>query len=175
MARTIHSPPALITSRTYNQAMKEGQTSVWRSSLSVPFLVCSNYFTYVKNEIELQYGKTFRRHLTRIYNLRIIHKFKETLLFDDDASGAFRHIKLHPDVVGASAFMIGGTLYVPLGSVFGSNVSLHDWEVVVLSRAQLVEWLKGQPNISGIEKKYATLLDLISFPEDDFHPIEHFT
>jgi len=64
--------------------------------------------------------------LKRIYNLRITYKFKEIFLFDDDASGAFRHIKMYPDIAGAYAFIIGDTLYVPLGSVFGLNMSSHN-------------------------------------------------
>ena len=58
-----------------------------------PSSICINDFTNVEDEIELQYGKTFERHLRSIYNLRITYKFKDILLFDDDASGAFRHIK----------------------------------------------------------------------------------
>ena len=57
------------------------------------FSICIHYFTNVEDEIELQYGKTFKRHLRRIENLRLTYKFKEMLLFDDDASGAFRYIK----------------------------------------------------------------------------------
>ena len=95
-------------------------------------------------------------------------------MFDDDASGAFRHIKLHPDVTGAHAFVIKNKLYVPLGSVFGSNVSPHNWEVIALSRTKLAEWLQKQPNIKEIEEKHKDLLNLIQFPEDIFHPPEEY-
>ena len=139
-----------------------------------PFSICINDFTKVEDEIELQYGKTFKGYLKRIYNLRITYRFKEILLFDDDASGAFRHIKLHPDIVGAHAFIIGDTLYVPIGSVFGSNASPCNWEVIALSRTKLAEWLQTQPNIKEIEEKHEDLLNLIKFPEDAFHPKEEF-
>ena len=97
------------------------------------------------------------------------------LLFDDDSSGVFRHIKMHPDIAGSYAFIIGDNLYVPLGSVFGSNVSPHNWEVIALSRTKLSEWLQTQPNIKEIEEKYKDLLDLIKFPDEVFNPREEFT
>ena len=36
------------------------------------------------------------RHLVQIYNLRISYPHTDILLFDDDAAGAFRHVKFHP-------------------------------------------------------------------------------
>ena len=113
--------------------------------------------------------------MRRIYNLRIIYKLKEILLFDDDDSGALSHIKMYPDIVGEYAFIIGHTLYVPIGSVFGSNVSPHNWEVIALSRTKLSEWLQTQPNIREIEEKHKDLPDLIKFPDDVFSPREEFT
>ena len=94
--------------------------------LASPSSICINNFTSPDDKVELQYGHTFKNHLKRIYNLWITYSNKEILLFDDDASGAFRYIKLHPDVVGAHAFIIRSNLYVLLGSVFGSNVSPHN-------------------------------------------------
>ena len=129
---------------------------------------CVNDFTSPDNEIQLEYGTALRRHLTRIYNLRITYPLEEILLFDDDASGAFRHVKYHPDIAGAYAFIINGILYLPLGTVFGSNVSSHNWEVFAISRARLAEWLQHQPHISDIVEKHKALLDLIQFPKDVF-------
>ena len=81
------------------------------------------------------------RHLVQIYNLRISHPQTDILLFDDDAARAFRHVKLHPDVAAAHAYSVGQTLCMPTGSVIGSNVSPHDWEVLAQSRYMLVEHL----------------------------------
>ena len=142
--------------------------------LASPFSVCINDFTSPEDEIELQYGHTFKNYLKRIYNLRITYSNKEILLFDDDASGAFRHIKLHSDVAGAHTFIIRNKLYLPLGSVFGSNVSPHNWEVIALSRTKLAEWLQRQLNIREIAKKHKDLLNLIQFPEDVFQPKDGF-
>ena len=84
-------------------------------------------------------------------------------------------MKLHPDIAGAHSFVIKDTLHVPLGSVFGSNVSPHNWEVIALARTKLAEWLQIQSNVKKIENKQKNLLDLIKFPEDVFHPKEYFT
>ena len=71
--------------------------------------------------------------------MRITYEFKEILLFDNDTSGAFRYIKLHPDIAGPCVFIIGDALYILLGSAFGSNISPHNWEVITLSRTRLAE------------------------------------
>ena len=110
--------------------------------LASPSFIFIHNITSLEDEIDLKYGYTFKNHLKRIYNLRINYSNKEILLFDDDTSGAFRHIKLHLDVAGAHAFIIRNKLYIPLGSIFGLNVSSYNWEVIVLSRIKLAEWLQ---------------------------------
>ena len=94
--------------------------------LASPSSICINNFTYPEDETEFQYRYTFKNHLKRIYNLRLTYSNKEILLFNDDTSLAFRHIKLHSDVAGAHVFVIRSKLYVSLGSVFESNVSSHN-------------------------------------------------
>ena len=131
----------VFSNRFANKTKEEGYTSLWCIALSLPFSVCINDFTNVETEIELPYGKTFKRRLKIIYNLRITYKFKEIFIFDDDASGAFRHIKLHPTIAGSRAFIIGNTPYVLIAIFFSSNVSTRNWEVVALSRTRLAEWL----------------------------------
>ena len=71
--------------------------------------------------------------------------------------------KIHPDIAGAHAFIIGDTTYVPIGSVLVSIVSTHNWEVIDSSRTRLAEWLQTQLNIKEIEDNHKNLLDLIEF------------
>ena len=61
-------------------------------------------------------------HLTQIHNIIISCPDKEIILFDEDASGVFRHVKLQPQVVASNAFSFGQILRAPIGSVFGANV-----------------------------------------------------
>ena len=66
------------------------------------------------------------RYLVQIYNIRICYPDREILLLDEDASGAFRHEKLDPKFAAAHAYSVYETLYMPIGSVFGANGSLHN-------------------------------------------------
>ena len=59
--------------------------------------------------------------------------YDEFLLFDDEASGAFRHVKLHPQIAASHAYSVGQTLHMSIGSVFGTNVIPHNWEVLAHS------------------------------------------
>ena len=65
-----------------------------------------NAWPDVEHEFNLYYGTCFARHLKWIWNLRISYPKKDILLWDDDASGAFRNAKYHPDVCLAFAFRI---------------------------------------------------------------------
>ena len=85
-----------------------------------------NDFTHIIDEMQLQYGPGITRHLVQIYNLRISYPHTDILLFNNEAAGAFRRVKLYPDVAAAHAYSVGQTSYVPTGSVFGSNVSPHN-------------------------------------------------
>ena len=127
---------------------------------------CVNDFTNKLDEGELLYGSAFTRHLIRIYNLRISYPNQELLLFDDDASGAYKHVKYHPDVAGACSFMIKNMLYVPLGCQFGQTVSGYRWEIIPKCRMLLAEYYQSQPCINDLVSKDAHIIDKIKFPPD---------
>ena len=61
-----------------------------------------------------------------MHKIRISYPDKYIILFDDDDSGAFRHVKIHPKVVVSHDHYGGQTLCMPVGSVFGSNVSQYN-------------------------------------------------
>ena len=104
MARKVFSCMHLTPQGLLVKPRKKDRSVFDAAHLVSPFSICINDFTNTEDEIELQYGITFKRHLKRIYNIRITYKFKEILLFDNDASGAFRRIKMHLDIAGAYAF-----------------------------------------------------------------------
>ena len=93
------------------------------------FSVCTNQFASASDEIELHCGLAMTRHPVQTHNIRISYLDKEILLFDEDASGAFRHAKLCPVVATSHAHAVGKTLCMSIGSVFDSNVIPCDWEV----------------------------------------------
>eukprot|EP00957_Ditylum_brightwellii_P095296 7258292-Ditylum_brightwellii.AAC.1 len=57
-----------------------------------------NSITHAKFEPEVTFGQALSKHLIRIWNLRISYPDEVTLLWDDDATNAFRQCKLHPDI-----------------------------------------------------------------------------
>ena len=93
------------------------------SFIETPFFICINAYTSTKDEITLHYGTAMTRHLFRMHNIRISYHNRDIMLFDDDAAGAFRHVKLYPQVAAAHSYSFGQTLYVPIGTVAGANVT----------------------------------------------------
>lgn len=120
-------------------------------------------FSSKQNEPEIIFGKSFLRHLIRIYNLRISYPNKDILLFDDDVSGAFRHVKHHPDIAAALSMTVEELLYVPIGQTFGANFSPSNFETFARARTQLSEFLQKDETLIEKHKKY---LDLIKFDAD---------
>jgi hypothetical protein len=120
-----------------------------------------NCMTNAANEPDLIYGSCWNRHLIRIHNLRISYPKKEIELFDDDASGAFRHAKHNPDIAPAISFVIGEHLFVPTGQTFGSNTSPANWEPIARARAILARSLHDKSEM--LVKKHAKILDAVEF------------
>ena len=98
-----------------------------------------NSFARKTNEPESQHGDAWSRHLTRICSLRLSCPNRDAILYDDDASGAFRHSKSHPGAISALAFIIGKQLFFPIGQTFGANASPSNEEVIALVRQQSSE------------------------------------
>ena len=65
-----------------------------------------NSMTHVKFEPEVIFGQALPKHLIRIWNIRISYPDGDILLWDDDATGAFRRCKLHPDIAQVFSFII---------------------------------------------------------------------
>ena len=102
----------------------------------------------------------------QICNLCASYLQTDILLFDDDAAGVFRHAKLHPDVTVAHTYSVGQTLHIPIGSAFGSNVSLHNWEVLAQSWRMLAEHLQSTTNLELLAQKCKALLHLVRILKD---------
>ena len=81
-------------------------------------------------------------------------------LFDDDAKGAFRHLKYHSDVATAFAFRISSFLMIPLENTFGSIGSPQDWEPFARERTHLSEALYHR---CGLYPKYKHIIDRVEF------------
>ena len=100
---------------------------------------CINQFTLPDFETNLEYGSDFSRRLTKICNLRIYYPNEELLPHDDDVSGAFKYTKYHPDVAAEHYFKLDENICIPLGIIFSSNVSPHEFQVISKSRVRKAE------------------------------------
>ena len=89
----------------------------------------------------IQYGKALSRHLTQIYNQRIVYPNQDIYLWGDDEAGTFRHIKYNPEIAAAFSFIISTYLFLPLGLVFGSTTSAEDHEIIATARKLLAQYL----------------------------------
>ena len=90
--------------------------------------------------LEQPFGKeTIARVFTSVTNLRLSYPDEEIYLGDDDVSGAFRHVKYHPNVVGMHSCVIMNCLLLQTGQNFGDNTSPSNWEVIARTRQQLAQ------------------------------------
>ena len=100
-----------------------------------------NSMAHVKFEPEVTFGQALLKHLIRIWNLGISYPDEDILLWDDDATGAFRQSKLHPDIAQVFSFIIELILFVPCGNTFGSNTSPANCEPIRRAREAIAKWL----------------------------------
>ena len=119
-------------------------------------------WTHVKDEPPIWYGSAFRRHLLRIWNLRISYPSEDILLWDDDVSGAFRLIKYNPEIATAFAAILNHTLCIPVGQNFGGNTSAQNWEGVAMARECIAQHFSN-PTFKHLLTKHKQLLSLIKF------------
>ena len=69
------------------------------------------------------YQTTFKRALTRAFNLRISHPLEDIIAYKDDLVTAFRRVRYHPDACCAHSFVFEHSLIIPIGLVFGARDS----------------------------------------------------
>eukprot|EP00957_Ditylum_brightwellii_P115244 8788790-Ditylum_brightwellii.AAC.1 len=114
-----------------------------------------NSMTHLKKEPEVTFGSIIPNHLIRTWNLRISYHDDDILLWDDDATGAFRQCKLHPGIAQVLSFMFQQLMFIPCDQTFGSNTKSSNWEPIRRVREIQARWLST--NKSLIEKhKYYT-------------------
>ena len=111
-------------------------------------------------EPTIVYGDAFVRHLICICNLRLTHLNEEIYLFDDDANGAFRHPKYHPDVSTVLAFRISSLLIISLGDTFGSVLSPQELKLFARACTHLAEALSHRDDLYP---KYKQIIDFVEF------------
>ena len=111
-------------------------------------------------ELDCQFGDTFEKLLTRIWNLRITYPSQDIILHANDVKSCFRQLKHHPDVAGAFSYVIADYLYLQCGLSFGSDFSPQNWEICRRIIEQLAEKLFDDETLV---KKHAHYLDKLQW------------
>ena len=106
--------------------------------------IATNDMTSKSTEFEVIFPGTFGKYVRWIYNLRISYPTDDILLGDDDVSGAFRHAKWNPNVIGMNIFLIFGFIFFCTGLTFGNNTCPANWEIIAVTRMLLAQalWYK---------------------------------
>ena len=112
----------------------------------LPTSMAINDFTSKDTEPPIKFAKSFMKFLAWIWNLRADYPDLEIYICDDDVSGAFRHGKWNPNIVGMHCYRLFGFLFFCTGLTFGDNTSPPQWETVALARQQLAQYFWGQSN-----------------------------
>lgn len=128
--------------------------------------VAINDVTHKSDEPPTDIGTALTRHIARIWNLRITFPSEDILLWDDDVKSAFRHVRYHLSVIAAFAFRFAGLLCLPLGMVFGSNVSPGEFDIVARARATLATSLSESIFDGEAEASSFDIEELISMPDE---------
>ncbi|CAJ1950376.1 unnamed protein product [Cylindrotheca closterium] len=135
--------------------------------------IATNDMTTKDTEHKVKFPKSLRNHLAYIYNARISYKSEELYLGDNDVSGAFRHGKWNPNVIGMHMFSIFGYLFFCTGLTFGGNTCPSNFEIIALSRMAIARFLWSQA--STIARVLQYLPAISTSPEPTPDEIAQFT
>ena len=112
------------------------------------------------SEPDIIYGSIFINYLQYLWNCRTTYPTVDIMLIDDDAKGAFRHCKYHPEVASAFSFIINELLFISLGGTFGSIVTPSSFEPITRARTHLAYHLSHRRDLL---QKYKHIIDKVSF------------
>lgn len=83
------------------------------------------------------FGNAMKRHLNRIWNLRIDYPTEDLLQHSDDINAAFRRGTYHCDIGIAFAYVFLEFLLIPIGMIFGARNSPSWWDILAEWRSHL--------------------------------------
>jgi hypothetical protein len=115
----------------------------------IPSMWCMaiNHWTSKSTEPPVTFAPAFLTSLIWLYNLRVSYPLLEIYLMDDDVSGAFRHGKYNPNVVGLHAFLLFAFLFFSTGQTFGDCTSPSNWDPFAKARSELAQSVCGPSRI----------------------------
>ena len=111
-----------------------------------------NDWTDIANEPPMVFGQAFDRYLIWLWNLRITYPDEEIYVGDDDVSGAFRHVKLHPSLVAMHSFLLNGSCFMSTGMAFGDCFSPPNFDPIAQGRGQHAQHLWQHADVTPMSK-----------------------
>eukprot|EP00957_Ditylum_brightwellii_P049888 3781965-Ditylum_brightwellii.AAC.1 len=123
--------------------------------------------THVQFKPKVTFGQALPKYLTRIWNLRISYPDDDILLWNDDATGAFRQCKLHPDNAQVFSFITELILFVPCGNTFGSNTSPANWEPIRRTKEAIAKRLFTGESLIGNHRECTGAVQFGPLPTED--------
>jgi hypothetical protein len=106
--------------------------------------MATNDWTAFKTEPPITFWPAF----TDFYDICIIFVIRSptTFLGYDGASGVFRHLKYHPNLVGMHASFQAGFGVLNTSSTFGGCTTPLNWNAVACARQELAQYLWWAPD-----------------------------
>jgi hypothetical protein len=124
---------------------------IWDASFRPePWCNAINDMSSLDTEPPITFGDAFYVFLLHLANLRASYPESEIYLGEDDVGGAFKHCKIHPDIVAAHASRQGDYVVVATGSTFGGKTSPSNWNTIAVCRQHRAQHLWHQPDIVEI-------------------------
>jgi hypothetical protein len=122
------------------------------------------------NEPPITFPSAWQEYLTWPYNFRITFPSKE-IYPADDVSGAFRHLKYHPNVVAMHSHCILDYFAAATGTTFGDCSSPSNCDVVAQARRRSTRTVSGhQPDTISLVTSYLPKFSLAPPPTNDEQP-----
>jgi len=130
-----------------------------------------NDATDISEEWFISYGTAAASYLRWIWNLRISFPDQKIYQYFDDVKNAFRHILLHPDVVGAHGSCTeADVLLLAVAAVFGKIDSPPEYMIAADARAAVAEFLQTKLGKWFLDKPYGFETKLPWIAVDDSIP-----
>lgn len=133
-----------------------------------PWCLAINDWTNIRYEYPFPRDSAELAFMIWIFNLRITYPLLEIYLSDDDASGAFRWMKHHPNTVGMHTSVQCNTGVLNTGGTFGGNTTPANWSILGDARQLLAQWFwLHEPNVEELAAPFLPPLQLDPDPSPD--------
>lgn len=126
-----------------------------------------NDWTSKNDELPVIFPASETAYFRELYNLRITYPRDELVQGDDDVQGAFKHLRISPNLVGMHAFLFDSNLGFNTSQIFGGETCPLNWEIMARCRQQLAQHLFQTPDIVARAAPYLPPLEFTPPPSPD--------